>query len=137
MTPEVPVSAAPAGIAHAMHRRRRPVMKLSQEIVDGDIYKMSLHGALDIAGSAQVDPQFQMAVAKQRKLIVDIAEVDFLASIGIRTLVKSAKGLAEKGGRMAVYGAQEAPKRVLESTGVDRIIMLVEDEDAARAYVNK
>lgn len=112
-------------------------MKLSQEIVDGDIYKMTLHGALDIAGSAHVDPQFEMAVAKQKKLIVDIADVDFLASIGIRTLVKSAKALAEKGGRMAVYGAQEAPQKVLESTGVDRIIMLVADEDAAKAYVNK
>lgn len=112
-------------------------MKLSQEIVDGDIYKMTLHGSLDIAGSAHVDPQFDMAVDKQKKLIVDISDVDFLASIGIRTLVKSAKGLAEKGGRMAVYGAQENPKRVLESTGVDKIIMLVDDEDAARAYVSK
>ena len=63
--------------------------------------------------------------------------MQFLASISIRVLVKTAKAIGNNGGRMAVYGAQEAPAKVLMSTGVDRIIALCDDEASALAQVTR
>lgn len=112
-------------------------MKHSVETTGDGTCKIALEGALDIEGSATLDPVFRDAAAKQDKLVVDLSGVDFLASIGIRVLVMTAKTIAGNGGRMAVHSAQEAPAKVLASTGVDRIVMLVEDEDAALAWVNR
>jgi anti-sigma B factor antagonist len=112
-------------------------MKLTQEIRPDGVYRLALEGPLDIAGSAHVDLPFADAAQKQSKIVVDLSGVDFLASIGVRVLVKTAKAVAERGGRMATYGAQEAPRKVFESTGTDKIVMLVADEDAALAYVTR
>ena len=106
-------------------------MKLSQERLENGVCRMAMEGSLDIVGSAQVDQPFTAAAEKENHLVVDISGVDFLASIGIRVLVKTAKVVAERGGRMAVYGAQEAPKKVLQATGVDGLINLVADESSA------
>lgn len=112
-------------------------MKLTHEDLEGGVYKITLEGPIDLDGSAQIDPHFKMVADKYRRVVVDLSGVDFLASIGIRVLVKSAKTIAEQAGRMAVFGAQEAPRRVLETTGVDKIVMLVQDEPAALAWVRK
>jgi len=112
-------------------------MKLNHETLDGGIYRIALDGSLDMAGAMMIDPHFAMVTEKEKRLIVDISGVDFLASIGIRVLVLAAKGIAERGGRMAVYGAQEAPAKVLKSTGVDQIVKLVDDEAAAIAWVGQ
>jgi anti-sigma B factor antagonist len=112
-------------------------MRLSQERLPNGVYKIALGGALDIAGAAEADQPFRSASEKERKLIVDLTDVDFLASIGIRVLVKSAKTVAERGGRMAVYGAQEASRKVLVSSGVERLVNLVDDEAAAIAQVDR
>lgn len=112
-------------------------MKLSQERLENGVMKIELHGALDIAGAAEADQPFRSASESERRLVVDLSGVDFLASIGIRVLVKSARSVAERGGRMAVFGAQETPRKVLESTGVERLINLVDDEAAAIASVTR
>lgn len=117
--------------------QRSETMKLNHETLDGGIYRIALDGPLDMAGAAMIDPHFAMVTEKERRLIVDLSGVDFLASIGIRVLVMAARGIAERGGRMAVYGAQEAPARVLKSTGVDQIVKLVDDEAAAIAWVSR
>ena len=112
-------------------------MRLSQERLPNGIYQIALGGALDIAGAAEADLPFRSASEKEKRLIVDLSDVDFLASIGIRVLVKSAKSVAERGGRMAVYGAQETPRKVLVSSGVERLVNLVDDEATAIAQVDR
>ena len=112
-------------------------MKMNQFDLDGDVLKVALDGSLDIMGSAAIDGRFETIALEQDRLVVDLAGVDFLASIGIRVLVKAAKTIANRGGRMAVYNAQEMCRKVLESTGVNKIIRLVESEDDALAAVRR
>ena len=108
-------------------------MKLRQEEMDGGVLRAALSGSFDIAGASDVDLPLSVIGGSQDKVIVDLAEVDFLASIGVRILVKAAKSMANRGGRMVILNAGEAPRRVLETTGVDSIIPLVDSEEEARA----
>ncbi|MEM8631787.1 MAG: STAS domain-containing protein [Pseudomonadota bacterium] len=110
-------------------------MKLTQETIGDDVLKITAQGSMDLDGAAEADPFFATAAIGHKKMIVDLSGVDFLASIGIRVLVKTAKAIGQAGGRMSVYGAQEAPHRVLMSTGVDKLVTLLDDEAAALAYV--
>jgi anti-anti-sigma factor len=112
-------------------------MKYSQETLEGGVFRITLEGALDMDAALNVDDHFMLAAEKQKRLVVDISGVDFLASIGIRTLVVTARRIGENGGRMSIYGAQEGPEKVLRSTGVDSIVKLVDSERAAIEWVSR
>ena len=73
-------------------------MEISKQELDGGIVKLTLNGDLDVDGSATADAQISSFIEKFDRIIVDLKNVDFLASAGIRVLVKSAKALAAKGG---------------------------------------
>lgn len=106
-------------------------MKMDQQDIDGGIHKVTLDGSLDIDGASAVELPFNALAETHKKVIVDMTKVDFLASIGIRVLVKAAKTIGGRGGRLAVYNASEAARNVLASTGVDSIVFVVDDEAAA------
>ena len=78
-------------------------MELHVEQLDNDIKKINLIGSMDIAGTGAIDLQFTAQTATQKALIVvDMSQVDFLASIGIRTLLSNARALKARGGKMVL-----------------------------------
>jgi anti-sigma B factor antagonist len=111
-------------------------MQMTKEELGDDILKVTLAGSFDIAGAGEVDMPFAVISGARRKVVVDFTEVDFLASIGVRVLVKAARSIGSKGGRMALFGANEASRKVLASTGADTLMTVTEDEAAAVAAVS-
>jgi anti-sigma B factor antagonist len=112
-------------------------MHLEQTSLPGDIVLVKLTGPLDIAGAGEVDMPFSVISGKHNKVIVDLAGVTFLASIGIRVLVKAARAVGSRKGRLVVFGPTEDARKVLRSTGIDAIIPVVADQAAAIGECNK
>lgn len=112
-------------------------MRLEQVDLPGDILLVTLAGPLDIAGAGEIETPFSALSGKHSKVIVDLANVTFLASIGIRVLVKAARAIGNKKGRLIVFGPTDEARRVLRSTGIDTIIPVVADRTAAIAECNK
>jgi anti-sigma B factor antagonist len=110
-------------------------MQMTKEELGDDVLKLKLAGSFDIAGAGEMDMPFAVISGSRRKVVVDFTDVDFLASIGIRVLVKAARAIGNKGGRMALFGANEASRKVLASTGADTLITVTDDEAAAIAAV--
>jgi len=108
-------------------------MRLEQTELSGDILKVKLTGALDIAGADEVEMPFSIISGKYNRVIVDFTDVTFLASIGIRILVKAARAIGNRKGRLVVFNPTEDARKVLRSTGIDTIIPVVADEKAAIA----
>ena len=107
----------------------------SQELADG-IVKITLAGRMDIAGAQQVDPAFaELTAPPRRRVIVDLAGVNFLTSAGIRTLIVNAKALRPQGGKMVLLNPNGIISRVLELAGLDQSIGIFRDLDAACAAV--
>jgi anti-anti-sigma factor len=110
-------------------------MKMTKEELEGDVLKVTLAGSFDIAGAGDVDMPFAVISGSRRKVVVDFGEVDFLASIGVRVLVKAARAMGTKGGKLALYNPNEAARKVLASTGADTLIVVTDDEASAIAAV--
>ena len=108
-------------------------MKMDVVSQENGITKVVLAGSLDIKGALEIDPRFKELSQTQHKVIVDLANVSFLASLGMRTLVKSAKLLREKGGQLVLVNPQADVEKALKSSGLDHIIPLVPDLAAAAA----
>jgi anti-anti-sigma factor len=66
-----------------------------------------------------------------------MGQVSFLASMGVRTLMLSAKTMIRRKAIMAVCAADENVEKVLRSTGFDEIVDLYPDFAAAAAALTK
>ena len=101
------------------------------ETRDDGITKVNLSGKLDIIAAQKIDMPFNIVAGSKRKVIVDLEQVSFIASIGIRTIVLGAKTIKAKGGRIALLKPTPDVEQVLVSSGIDTIISIFHDLDVA------
>lgn len=113
-------------------------MQLTTEQIDESTLRIALVGRMDVTGTLAIDQSFTvLAAARSAGVIVDLSGVVFLSSIGLRTLISSAKALASRGGRMVLLAPVPLVRKVLETAGIDRIIPIFDDLAAAVAAVNR
>jgi anti-anti-sigma factor len=110
-------------------------MKIETEPLDNGVLKISLAGRMDVQGTQEIDLKFNGYTNNQRAVIVDMTAVDFLASIGIRTLLLVAKAIVRRGGKMVLFNPDKNVSHVLEMAGIDTLIPICHSFDEARNAV--
>jgi len=111
-------------------------MELETEYIDGGVTMIHLRGRMDVRGAQDVDLKFSAVTSADKgAFVVNMSQVDFLASIGIRTLLVSAKTVKARGGRLVLYKPTDLVGGVLEMAGINDIIPVFHELDAARAAV--
>jgi anti-anti-sigma factor len=109
---------------------------VSIQHVDGSdgVRLVTLGGRLDMVGVNEIALRFtSLTAARPLRVVVDLRPVTFLASIGIRSLINSARALDQKGGRMVLLlGSNDLVRATLEATGIGEVIPLRDDETEAR-----
>lgn len=111
-------------------------MDIDYQDVNEDFRRISLSGRLDIEGTDAIATKFAtLAASAQRRVVVDLTNVSFLASIGIRALIANAKALQQRGGRMVLLVKDDdAVARSLEATGIESLLpMFTDPQEADRA----
>jgi anti-sigma B factor antagonist len=109
-------------------------MDVQVQHLDGGIERINLAGRLDSASIKDVDLRLSALTAESKaSILVDLSQVSFLASIGIRTLLTTARLLRQRGGKMALLNPQSLVEEVLKVTGIESIIPIFHDLDAASA----
>lgn len=102
----------------------------------GPIRMVKLIGKLDILGTGEIETRFAGYCAGDgARVLVDLSEVDYLASIGIRLLTVNAKSIASRRGRMVLLQPNANVKSVLEVTGIPSIIPMYDSLESAEAVL--
>ena len=57
-----------------------------------------------------------------RDLVLDLTQLGFMDSSGIAVIVRSYKKMRSAGGRMYIENPQKQPLKVLDASGIDRMI---------------
>jgi anti-anti-sigma factor len=110
------------------------MMEIDVVQLDTHVTLVRLGGRLDTVGVDKMETRFTAAVvAPHRNVIIDLAAVSFLASMGIRMLISSARALKLAGASMVLFGANEMVGEVLENAAIDQLIPVVADQEAALA----
>jgi anti-anti-sigma factor len=103
----------------------------------GTVRKIVFVGRLDSPGVDRVETRFGAAVvAAGKNTVVDLSQVTFLASLGIRMLITTARSLSRKRARLVMYGATPAVMEVIDTTSLHDIIPVAGTEDEAIALVS-
>lgn len=111
-------------------------MEISELQLDNQVTKINLSGRMDIEGVKSIETDFATLTAAPRMaVIVDMSGVPYMSSIGIRALLINAKALAKRGGKFALLKPEPNVRNVLTTSGIDQLIAIHDDLDAAIAGV--
>src|ERR1700744_2656320 len=110
-------------------------MKMDVQPLAQGVVKVILTGRLDIVGAGNIDLEFNAIAGSHRGVIVDLASVSFLASIGIRTLLLGAKAVQRRGGTVILLNPVPEVTKVLEVTGVTDLMPIYRNSDEALTAV--
>jgi len=111
-------------------------MELHYSDLDNNIRMIKLVGDLDILGVGAIETRFAGYCAGENpRVLVDLSEVNFLASIGIRLLTLTAKSVASRGGRMVLLHPTPDVRHVLEITGIPAIIPIYDGLESAQTVL--
>jgi anti-anti-sigma factor len=124
------------------HLQNNPVT-LEETTVEMDItpisdqlVKVTLNGRLDAPAVDRIETRFTAAlVPAALNAIVDLTKVDFVASMGIRMLLMTARNLKTRKARMALFGAPSSVNLVFETVALSQIIPICTTEAEALAAV--
>ena len=111
-------------------------MELYYSELENDIRLIKLTGKLDIIGTGEIETKLAGYCAGDVvRVVVDLSEVDCLASIGIRLLTLTAKSIASRGGRMVLLNPVPEVQNVLELTGIPAIIPIYSHLESAETVL--
>jgi anti-anti-sigma factor len=111
-------------------------MELEIKNQSDQITHLALRGRLDSAGVGEVELRFTaLTVPRAKPLLLDMSEVTYLASLGLRMLLTVAKALNLRGFKTVLLNPQPAVRQVLSLTGYDQLIPVQNDEGTALAFL--
>jgi anti-anti-sigma factor len=110
-------------------------MSVSFQDVGANLRRITISGRLDMEGTDSVTEQImEMIEAPKKGFVIYLTGVRFLASVGIRVLVASAKAIQQRGGKLVLVVASGSSAAMsLEATGVDTLIPVFTDSEEAEA----
>jgi anti-sigma B factor antagonist len=112
-------------------------MELQFSELENGIGLIKLSGTLDTPGVGAIETKFAgYSSGDNVKVLVDLSAVDFLASIGIRIKILTAKSVVNRGGKFVLLGPGENVMNTLEMTGVRDIIPIHMEQNAAVAELS-
>ncbi len=89
----------------------------------GDVHTIALSGELDLSNAADVERELQQAEATDaRTILVDLSELRFMDSTGIRLLIAADARSRADSCRLSLTRPPAAVARVLCIAGVDELL---------------
>jgi anti-anti-sigma factor len=93
---------------------------------------VALCGRLDTEGVGAVELAFAShTAARRRPTIVDLSGVDYLASLGMGMLVRTARSLSSHSAGMVLLNPQGPVERALRAAQIDSVVPIVYERDEA------
>ena len=90
---------------------------------EGDALAVRVQGHLDITSSPELDQDLTPRLEGIRSLTIDLSQVDYVSSMGLRLLLALQKRMSKQGS-MVVVGTQDAVMELFEETGFSEILTL-------------
>ncbi|MDX2228041.1 MAG: STAS domain-containing protein [Leptolyngbyaceae cyanobacterium bins.349] len=107
-------------------------MQFEMSNLDGGIKQVKLVGRLDMKGTNEIDNQFTFQVSSGKTpILVDMTEVEFLASIGMRLLLSNARALTNRKSKLVLFNPTPLVKETLVNAGFADLIPMYDDFNEA------
>ncbi len=101
-----------------------------------DLTHLAFRGRIDTVGVGEIELRFtSQTVPRAKPLLLDLSEVTFVASLGLRMLLSVAKALDRSGAKTALLNPQPPVAEVFKVSGIDKLIPVHYDLGTARMFL--
>jgi len=100
------------------------------------LVKVTIVGRLDTPGVDGIETRFIAALAPNaNNAVVDMSQVDFVTSMGIRMFVSAARSLKMRQARLSLFGVQDQVRQLLDMVAIEQLIPVCASEAESLAAV--
>ena len=93
---------------------------------------VSVKGKMDAVSSPEFDKEMKRLIEEHGgNVIIDLGELNYISSSGLRSILAAGKDLKEKGGSLLLASLTDMVKEVFEISGFSSIIPIYESVESA------
>lgn len=95
---------------------------------------VKVNGRIDSTATPYVEETLNKLISQgSHKIIIDLADVDYISSAGFRLLLVTHKKLAKEKGKLALSSVPERVREAFEIAGLEAIFLIFLDAETAIA----
>lgn len=104
--------------------------------IDGSLAILKVVGRVDAIAMSKLEQSATVAIAGgASRVAIDMRQVDYISSAGLRAVLMAAKKAQAAGGGIALFGLQPSVDDVMTTSGFSTIVRIAATEDEARALL--
>lgn len=92
---------------------------------ENNITTIAIDGRLDTLTSPELNEKINELAPDSDRIILDLAQLEYISSAGIRSIVSAHKLMADKGG-FVVKAPNENVMEIITLTGISEVIEIIE-----------
>jgi anti-sigma B factor antagonist len=99
---------------------------------------VSIEGSIDALTAGEVQQYFNDLIGKGvNRVIINLDQVDFMSSAGLRVIMAASKGVRQQGGDLRLAAAQPGVEKMLKISGFTSILKsFYSVDEALSSFVN-
>jgi len=102
------------------------------------VVTLALTGRLDASNASALEERVLALInSGERRIVFDLAQLDYISSAGLRVLLVAAKRLGAADGQLALAGLRDSVREVFEIAGFSSIFQILPDAQAANAALKQ
>jgi anti-sigma B factor antagonist len=106
-------------------------MNISEKTI-GDTYIIELSGRMDTINSRNLETKLNdMLEGDKAKIVIDLAEVDYISSVGLRVLLGALKKQIKNRRSLRIASLQPFVEEIFKVTGFDKIFSIYSTQEEA------
>jgi stage II sporulation protein AA (anti-sigma F factor antagonist) len=103
---------------------------------DGKTLTASIEGRLDAVTSSDMEKQLNEAIGEEQlSVIVDLAQLEYISSAGLRVVLSLAKTVKASGETFVLCSLKDSVEQVFEISGFSGILNIAADKEAALTQI--
>jgi anti-sigma B factor antagonist len=112
-------------------------MEINQQDID-DIHVIGITGRIDATTSKSLETALNILLDQNKsKIVVDLAEVEYISSVGLRVLLDALKKQRQNQGFLKLTGLQPFVLEVFEVTGLTKLFSIYPNQSEALKSLQK
>ena len=97
---------------------------IASKTLDGNKLTVALDGRIDTLTAPQLETELTPLLGGVEALVLDLAQVAYISSAGLRVLLSTHKKMLAAGGTLTIANAVPAVREVFDITGFSDILTL-------------
>ena len=94
------------------------------EIKEEERILLKVEGRVDTTNATDFQNAILLSLQKMNNLVIDLSQLEYVSSAGLRAFLLGHKTAASKGGSLTIVGVNDAVRAIFKTTGFDKFLTI-------------